>query len=81
MVGRSEQVKERILVLAPIGREAGAGAEQGDENDFCRVDLRESRRLASKLREGGALALVAEEAFYRGRTLALEQWVANCEDG
>jgi signal transduction histidine kinase len=77
MVGRSEQVQERILVLAPIGRDARAAAEQLVEHNLCCVVCADLEDLHQKLREGGALALVAEEAFYPGGTLALQQWVTS----
>jgi signal transduction histidine kinase len=77
MVGRPENVKERILVLAPIGRDARAAAEQlVESNLYCSI-CADIEDLHEKLRQGGAVGVVAEEAFYRHGTLPLEQWVAN----
>jgi signal transduction histidine kinase/CheY-like chemotaxis protein len=59
MSAHTEQLERRVLVLAPIGRDA------------------EARDLLIKLTEGAAVALVTEEAFLRGGTQALENWVAS----
>ena len=72
MIGRPEQVKERILVLAPIGRDARAAAEQLAESELHCLVCADLDDLHQKLREGGALAVVAEEAFYQRGTLSLE---------
>jgi signal transduction histidine kinase/CheY-like chemotaxis protein len=76
MVDKPE-VKERVLVLAPIGRDARAAAEQLVASDlYCRI-CTGLEDLHEKLREGAAVGVVAEEAFYHHGTRPLEQWVAS----
>src|SRR5437868_526462 len=77
MAGRAEQLKNRILILAPIGRDSHAAAQHlAESNLYCLIcaDLDD---LNEKLQEGGAVALVTEEAFYQRVTLPLERWVAS----
>jgi signal transduction histidine kinase len=69
-------MKERVLILAPIGRDAQAAARNlASENIDC-VICADVGDLLLKLDEGGAAALVTEEAFLSGGTKPLEQWVA-----
>jgi len=69
-------MKERVLILAPIGRDAQAAARNlAIENMDC-VICADVGDLLLKLDEGGAAALVTEEAFLSGGTRSLEQWVA-----
>jgi hypothetical protein len=67
---------QRILVLAPIGRDAAAAAMHLAESQWDCAICANMDDLLAKLAEGAALALVAEEAFLRDstRTKALEQW-------
>jgi len=65
MASQAEQVKERVLIVAPIGRDAQAAADQlatSKLHSLICVDLDDLRQ---KLVEGGALALITEEAFNR----------------
>jgi signal transduction histidine kinase/CheY-like chemotaxis protein len=73
MAGAAEQ---RVLVLAPIGRDAQAAAQQLAEGRLDCVICSDLADLERKLREGAAVALVTEEAFLRGSTQSIEKWVA-----
>jgi signal transduction histidine kinase/CheY-like chemotaxis protein len=77
MAGRPEQVRERILLLAPIGRDAPAAMQHLAEINIYCVVCADLDDLHQKLQEGGAVALITEEAFYHRGTLPLEQWVAS----
>jgi len=77
MTANAEQVEQRVLVLAPIGRDAQAAAQHLAENKIDSVVCDDIDDLLVKLSEGAAVALVTEEAFLRGGTQALEAWVAN----
>jgi signal transduction histidine kinase/CheY-like chemotaxis protein len=77
MTANAEQIEQRVLVLAPIGRDAQAAAQHLAENRIVNVVCDDIDDLLVKLGEGAAVALVTEEAFLRGGTQALEAWVAN----
>lgn len=72
-----KQVEQRVLVLAPIGRDAQAAAQHLTENRIDNVVCDDIGDLLVKLGEGAAIGLVTEEAFLRGGTLTLEKWVAS----
>jgi signal transduction histidine kinase/CheY-like chemotaxis protein len=72
-----ENFQERVLVLAPIGRDAQAAAQHLAECKLTSVVCDNLEDLLVKLGEGAALALVTEEAFLSRGTDALEEWVAN----
>jgi signal transduction histidine kinase/CheY-like chemotaxis protein len=76
MAGAAEQAEQRVLVLAPIGRDAQAAAQQLAEGRLDCVICSDLADLERKLREGAAVALVTEEAFLRGSTQSIEKWVA-----
>jgi signal transduction histidine kinase/CheY-like chemotaxis protein len=76
MSGNSEKLERRVLVLAPIGRDAQAAAQHLAESNLDSVVCADVDDLLVKLSEGAAIALVTEEAFLRGGTQALEKWVA-----
>jgi signal transduction histidine kinase/CheY-like chemotaxis protein len=76
MSGNTEQLERRVLVLAPIGRDAQAAAQHLAESKLDSVVCDDIDDLLAKLSEGAAIALVTEEAFLRGGTQALEKWVA-----
>src|ERR1700748_3318296 len=77
MTANAKQVEQRVLVLAPIGRDAQAAAQHLAENRIDSVVCDDIDDLLVKLSDGAAVALVTEEAFLRGGTQALETWVAN----
>jgi signal transduction histidine kinase len=70
-------MKERVLVLAPIGRDAPAAAQNLTEARIQSAICPSVEDLLLKLDEGGAAALVTEEAFLSAGTEALEHWVTN----
>jgi signal transduction histidine kinase len=75
MTANSEQFEQRVLVLAPIGRDAQAAAQHLAESKVDSVVCDDVDDLLAKLQEGAASALVTEEAFLQGGTQKLEQWV------
>jgi signal transduction histidine kinase/CheY-like chemotaxis protein len=77
MAANPEQLELRVLVLAPIGRDAQAAAQHLAESKLESVVCDDVEDLLVKLGEGAALALVTEEAFLRGGTRALERWVTS----
>jgi signal transduction histidine kinase/CheY-like chemotaxis protein len=77
MAANPEELTQRILVLTPIGRDAPAAAHHLAESNLTCVICVDLDDLNTKLREGAAAALVAEEAFLQGSAQALEKWVAN----
>lgn len=76
-VAAPEAQKERVLILAPIGRDAQAAAHHMAEGELHAVICADLTDLRSKLCEGAALAVVTEEAFLRGSTKPIEDWVAS----
>jgi hypothetical protein len=70
-------MKERVLVLAPIGRDAPAAAQNLTEARIQSAICPSIEDLLLKLDEGGAAALVTEEAFLSAGTEAVENWVTN----
>jgi signal transduction histidine kinase/CheY-like chemotaxis protein len=77
MAANPDELNQRILVLAPIGRDASAAAHHLAESNLTCVTCADLADLNTKLREGAAAAVVTEEAFLEGSTQALEKWVAN----
>src|SRR4029079_16690200 len=77
MAENPDELTQRILVLAPIGRDAPAAAHHLAESKLSCVICADLADLNIKLREGAAAALVTEEAFLENSTQALEKWVAN----
>ena len=77
MAENPEELMHRVLVLAPIGRDAPAAAHHLAESKLTCVICADLADLNTKLRDGAAAALVTEEAFLEGGTRALEKWVAN----
>lgn len=77
MLPKLDQEKEhRVLVLAPIGRDAQAAGQHLRDSKLHSVVCQDLDDLLSNLREGAAVALVTEEAFFPSGTRALERWVA-----
>jgi C4-dicarboxylate-specific signal transduction histidine kinase len=77
MAAIREELMRRVLVLAPIGRDAAAAAHSLAGSTLTCVICADLDDLTEKLREGAAVALVTEEAFIRGSTRALEKWVSD----
>jgi signal transduction histidine kinase/ActR/RegA family two-component response regulator len=76
MIAKTNDIEQRLLILAPIGRDATAAAQlleaAGITCDTCR-DLED---LCGKLTEGAGAALIAEEAFIRESCNRLNNWVS-----
>jgi signal transduction histidine kinase/CheY-like chemotaxis protein len=77
MTGNTERLAQRVLVLAPIGRDAQAAAQHLAESNLDSVVCRDIENLLVNLNEGAVLALVTEEALFRSETRDLERWVAS----
>ena len=77
MAVNPEELIHRILVLAPIGRDASAAARNLAESNLTCVICSDLDDLNAKLQEGAAVALVTEEAFLQSSTQALEKWVSD----
>jgi signal transduction histidine kinase/CheY-like chemotaxis protein len=77
MTANNEQLQQRVLVLAPIGRDAQAAAKHIAERKLDSTICDDIEDLVVKLGEGAASALVTEEAFLQGGTQAVEKWVAS----
>ena len=65
-------MKERVLVLAPIGRDAQAASRNLADVQVESVICADVADLVLKLGEGAAAALVTEESFFHGGILPLE---------
>lgn len=70
-------MKDRVVILAPIGRDAQAASLNLAGSHIECVICADVADLLQKLNEGGAAALVTEEAFLQGGTQPLEEWVAD----
>jgi KaiC/GvpD/RAD55 family RecA-like ATPase len=73
----NHELEHRVLVLAPIGRDAQAAAQHLTDSKLPSVVSQDLDDLLAKLLEGAAVALVTEEALLPGGTQALERWVAS----
>ena len=71
-----DDLQRRVLVLAPIGRDAQAAAQNLAESKLACFICADIDDLQIELSRGAAIALVTEEAFVRGGTHSLEKWVA-----
>jgi len=76
MAETTEDVTQRVLVLAPIGRDAQAAAQQLAAAGLTCVACSELKELCKELDHGAGAALVAEEAFSQGGTWQVDRWVA-----
>jgi signal transduction histidine kinase/CheY-like chemotaxis protein len=77
MTTAAEKSEERVLVLAPIGRDAQAAAQRLAESSVACAVCVNIRDLTEKLKEGAAVALVTEEAFVGEGIDELNFWVAH----
>ena len=76
MPSGAEHLRQRVLILAPVGRDAQAAAQHLAESKIECVICKDIEDLDQKLRENAGIAIVTEEAFLRGDTQAIEKWVA-----
>jgi len=74
MTSTVDPQSERILILAPIGRDARTAAflleQSGLETRIC-ADFKE---LAQELEQGAGAAIITEEAFFRSPYQTLLSW-------
>jgi len=76
MSAKREQIDDRVLIVAPIGRDAQATAQQLAEGDFYCEVCADIDSLHEQLGKGAGVALVTEEALYNAGTDRLKRWVA-----
>lgn len=67
----------RVLVLAPIGRDASATADLLRKAGLAAVVHRDVYKLVEQICDGTGAVFVAEEALFRRDLSALADWVAN----
>ena len=75
MPSEANGISQRLLILAPIGRDAPAAARLLEASDIQCLICSDLKDLSSKLAEGAGAALIAEEAFSENGE-SLNQWVA-----
>ena len=68
---------DRVLILAPRGRDAAVAAELLDRNDIRTHICRDRTELVEQLRLGTGVAVLTEEALSVGDIGDLAEWVAN----
>ena len=72
---QATDIRSRVLVLAPTGRDAAATLEQLRAASLIGIVCAEVVELIGKLDEGAGVAVIAEEAF-RNDLAKLTEWVA-----
>ena len=72
---QTADIRSRVLVLAPTGRDAAAAIEQLRAAGLSGIACADVIEVTSKLDEGAEVALIAEEAF-RNDFAKLTKWVA-----
>jgi signal transduction histidine kinase/CheY-like chemotaxis protein len=70
-----EDLRSRVLVLAPIGRDAHAASRLLANSHMYAVICKDVTDLCAKIDEGAAAALITEEAFLRDPIHPLKTWV------
>ncbi len=76
MMNRRQEVEGRILLLAPVGRDAQAAAQHLRDANLNSLICSDLDGLERRLQEGAAAAVVTEEALYNRDRSPLERWVA-----
>jgi hypothetical protein len=71
----SDSVSDRVLILAPIGRDAAAAAMLLQQAGIASFVCRGMDDLLGRLEEGAGAALVAEEAFVREPDDRMAKWI------
>ncbi|AMN41196.1 PAS/PAC sensor hybrid histidine kinase [Rhodoplanes sp. Z2-YC6860] len=71
-----ESTEFRVLVLAPIGRDASASVDLLRKGGLAAEACDDLARLAVGLKSGAGAVLVAEEALFKADLTAIESWVA-----
>ena len=72
---QATDIRSRVLVLAPTGRDAAAAVEQLRAASLSGIVCAEIVELIGRLDEGAGVAVIAEEAF-RNDLAKLTEWVA-----
>jgi hypothetical protein len=72
---QTPDIRSRVLVLAPTGRDAAATVEQLGAASLSGVACADVVELIGKLDEGAGVAVIAEEAL-RNDLAKLTEWVA-----
>jgi signal transduction histidine kinase/ActR/RegA family two-component response regulator len=76
MIAGTNDIEQRLLILAPIGRDATAAAQLLAAAGITCVNCRNLEDLCRNLTEGAGAALIAEEAFIRESCNRLSNWVS-----
>lgn len=76
MIAGTNDIEQRLLILAPFGRDATAAAQLLEAAAITCVTCRDLEDFCGKLTEGAGAALIAEEAFIRESCNRLNNWVA-----
>ena len=71
----SSEIEERVLILAPRGRDAGVVQQLLAKSGTPAAICADAPALIAGLRAGAAAALVTEEALAEADTAALDAWV------
>jgi signal transduction histidine kinase/FixJ family two-component response regulator len=72
---QSDPAGDRVLILAPIGRDAAAAAKLLQQAGIASFICRNMDDLLGQLEQGAGAALVAEEAFVREPDERLATWI------
>lgn len=72
----SGPLSERVLILAPIGRDAALAQALLAEAGICSAACRDLQQLPGMIAEGAGLALLAEEALRDADTAPIRCFVA-----
>jgi signal transduction histidine kinase/CheY-like chemotaxis protein len=75
MTTAADDFSERILILAPVGRDASAAAALLDQGGLSSRICADFRELEQALEEGAGAVLVTEEAFARFSYENLLSWI------
>jgi signal transduction histidine kinase/ActR/RegA family two-component response regulator len=71
-----ESLEQRVLVLAPTGKDAELTQSVLDRADVACVCLSDLTQLCKELEQGASAVLLAEEAVVAGRDECLDEWLA-----
>ena len=73
----NDTIAERVLVLAPIGRDSKAACALLEQADLSCKPCSGISDLSSELEAGAGVAVIAEEAFFGADPAPLFDWVRN----
>ena len=75
MAAAADHLSERILILAPIGRDAAAAASMLQQMNLPSVICSDFEQLVQELEEGAGTGIITEEAFFRSSYHPLLSWI------